>query len=205
MKRKLKKKKKSWTLVLAALFAGFGCVLVILFVSQMPTMLPYVTLQLSDRAIAFLESVASPIRMARLSFMPPDKQIELPVYGVKLVSVSDTWQAPRGNERVHEGQDIFAPRGTPVFSGTYGFVRRISVNTLGGKHILITGAGGRRYYYAHLNEFAQGLKVGQEVGTGTVLGFVGNTGNAITTPPHLHFGMYQGRTAINPHPLLVDR
>ena len=52
---------------------------------------------------------------------------------------------------------------------------------------------------------ATGLRVGQEVWTDTMLGFVGNTGNAITTPPHLHFGVYEGREAINPFSLLRNR
>ena len=73
-----------------------------------------------------------------------------------------------------------------------------------------------RYYYAHLSGFAEGLEEGQYVTADTLLGFVVNTGNAITTPPHLHFGIYAGESypesyltcdwdAENPYPLLVDR
>ncbi len=103
------------------------------------------------------------------------------------------------------GQDMFAPKGTPVFSAVHGYVRRTGTNELGGNIVFVTGAGGRRYYYAHLDRIAHGLHAGQAVTTDTVLGFVGTTGNAITTPPHLHFGVYEGREAIDPLPLLRDR
>ena len=72
-------------------------------------------------------------------------------------------------------------------------------------------AGGYRYYYAHLSNYADDLREGQFVTTDTLLGYVGNTGNAVTTPPHLHLGIYTsepGRCdwdAINPLPLLVER
>jgi murein DD-endopeptidase MepM/ murein hydrolase activator NlpD len=67
------------------------------------------------------------------------------------------------------------------------------------------GAGGRSYYYAHLDSYAQGISVGNWVTTETVLGYVGTTGNAQGTPPHLHFGVYTSTGAINPLPLLKDR
>ena len=69
----------------------------------------------------------------------------------------------------------------------------------------IAGAGGRYYYYAHLDSYARGLAIGDRVTTRTVLGYVGTTGNAAGTPPHLHFGVYTANGAINPLPLLVDR
>ncbi|HJX90088.1 MAG TPA: M23 family metallopeptidase, partial [Pyrinomonadaceae bacterium] len=64
---------------------------------------------------------------------------------------------------------------------------------------------GRVYYYAHLNSYAPGLAKGDPVNTKTLLGYVGTTGNAQGTPPHLHFGIYTSDGAINPLPLLVDR
>ena len=74
----------------------------------------------------------------------------------------------------------------------------------------VAGAGSRRYYYAHLDAWAD-IEEGVAVTPETVLGFVGNTGNALTTPPHLHFGIYRGsrrtcdRQVFDPLPLLVDR
>jgi len=177
-----------------------------LVASNFPRMYPDQTLKIENALSSFITSITLPIKMARLSLQPVDTTILMPVYGKKVSGVANTWQADRdGGDRSHEGQDIFAAKGTPVFSGTYGYVRRISNTTLGGLNVMITGAGGRRYYYAHFDKVAEGLKVGQEVTVDTVLGFVGSTGNAKTTPAHLHFGMYQGREAINPLPLLVDR
>ena len=143
-------------------------------------------------------------KMAQLTLKAPDETLLMPVKGVKVKQIADTWGAPRSGGRNHHGQDIFAKRGTPVFSATEGFVLRIGESELGGKNVFIYGAGGRRYYYAHLDDFAPELKVGDEVSNDTIIGYVGATGNAKGTPPHLHFGIYGG-TPINPLMLLKDR
>ncbi len=141
----------------------------------------------------------------------PDTRLAMPVQGARVRQVANTFGAARSGWRIHEGQDIFAPRGTPVYSATSGFVWRIGQGQLGGLYVFVVGPGGRRYYYAHLERYAAGLKEGQKVTTRTLLGYVGNTGNARTTPPHLHFGVYSGsrRTCdykvIDPLPLLADR
>jgi murein DD-endopeptidase MepM/ murein hydrolase activator NlpD len=106
---------------------------------------------------------------------------------------------------VHEGQDIFAPKGTPVYSATEGYVYNIGENNLGGQTVSVIGAGGRSYYYAHLDSYAPHLAEGDYVTTQTTLGYVGTTGNAQDTRPHLHFGVYTAGGAINPLPLLTDR
>jgi murein DD-endopeptidase MepM/ murein hydrolase activator NlpD len=140
----------------------------------------------------------------------PDSQLLMPVEGVRLSGIADTWGAPRGGGRSHEGQDIFAAAGTPIYSATNGIVYRIGTSNLGGNIVFIVGAGNRRYYYAHLQDWAD-IQEGQSVTTDTVIGFVGNTGNARTTPPHLHFGIYSGsrrtcdRMVYDPLPLLVNR
>lgn len=151
------------------------------------------------------KQVSLPFKMAMLAAREPEAKILMPVSGVKVKNISNTWHAPRGQERRHEGQDIFAKRGTPVRSATEGYVVRIGESNLGGKVVFVTGAGGRFYYYAHLDRYADNLKVGYYVTPETVIGFVGNTGNAKTTPPHLHFGVYTSGGAINPLPLLADR
>lgn len=129
----------------------------------------------------------------------------MPVEGARARRVADTWHAPRSEERLHEGQDIFAPRGTPVYSATEGYVARAGENRLGGNVVYVVGAGGRGYYYAHLDSHAPGLAAGDHVTPETILGYVGTTGNAAGTPPHLHFGVYTPTGAINPLPLLTDR
>jgi murein DD-endopeptidase MepM/ murein hydrolase activator NlpD len=144
-------------------------------------------------------------RVARLSMEAPDRKLAMPLEDVSRRQIADTWHAPRGTDRVHEGQDIFAPKGTPILSATNGFVYNIGENNLGGQTVSVIGAGGRVYYYAHLDAYARGLAIGDRVSTRTVLGYVGTTGNAQGTPPHLHFGIYTSSGAINPLPLLTDR
>ncbi len=140
-----------------------------------------------------------------------DARLLMPVAGVRVRDVTDTWHAPRGGGRLHEGQDVFAPRGTPVRSATAGFVYRIDDLSLGGLSVTIVGAGGRRYFYTHLDAVPSDLREGQWVTPETTIGTVGASGNAGATPPHLHFGVYGGDEracewlAIDPLPLLVDR
>jgi len=148
--------------------------------------------------------VTLPIKLAELQSQPPVTAIPVPVSGVALSEVADTWGAARSQGRTHEGVDIFAPRNTPVYAAAPGYVTRVGTNDLGGTIVFTTGPGGVRYYYAHLNDTAIGITVGTQVTTDTVIGFVGNTGNAQTTPPHLHFGIYKNGPQ-NPYSLLVDR
>jgi murein DD-endopeptidase MepM/ murein hydrolase activator NlpD len=136
----------------------------------------------------------------------PDRKLAMPLLEVEKGGIANTWHAPRGDSRLHEGQDIFAPQGTPIYSATSGYVRNIGENTLGGQTVSVIGAGGRSYYYAHLDSYAPRIREGDHVTTRTVLGYVGTTGNAAGTPPHLHFGVYApSGAAIDPLPLLADR
>lgn len=138
------------------------------------------------------------LRYASLLAAEPEAKIEIPIRKVTKKQISDTWGAPRGNDRQHQGQDIFAPRNTPVYSATKGYVWRIGENNLGGNTVWILGAGGRVFYYAHLEKQADNLQVGDEVSTDTILGYVGDSGNARGTPTHLHFGVYTTGGTINP-------
>ena len=144
-------------------------------------------------------------RVAKLYTQSPDTKIAMPLEDVAKKEVADTWGAPRGTGRRHEGQDIFAAKGTPILSATNGFIYKIGENNLGGQTVSVLGSGGRVYYYAHLDSYAKGIAVGDRVSKRTVLGYVGTTGNAQGTPPHLHFGIYSWTGAINPLPLLTDR
>ena len=130
--------------------------------------------ELSDAA----RNTTLPFKMAMLAAKEPETQIAMPLRDVKVNNIANTWQAPRPNERAHQGQDIFAPRGTPIYSATEGYVYRIGENALGGNTVWIVGAGGRYYYYAHLDKYAENLKPGDYVTTQTVVGYVGTTGNA---------------------------
>ncbi len=143
----------------------------------------------------------------------PDPALLMPIAGVRVSDIVGTWGAARGGGLKHAGQDIFARRGTPVLSATIGTVWMIGASVRGGTWVYVLGAGGRRYYYAHLERVAAGLKEGQKVSTSTVLGTVGTTGDAEDTPPHLHFALF-GRPhqdgpcrfpAFDPLPLLRNR
>ncbi|HOB66931.1 MAG TPA: M23 family metallopeptidase [Ottowia sp.] len=135
--------------------------------------------------------------------MDPPVALPLPVDGVAARRIADTWHGPRdGGARLHEGTDIFAPRGTPVRSATVGIVASIRDGGLGGRQVWVLGPARERHYYAHLDDWAPGLSVGDVVQPGTLLGFVGTTGNAQGTPPHLHYGIYGADGALNPWPLL---
>lgn len=90
--------------------------------------------------------------------------------------------------RSHEGIDIFASRGTPVIAAAEGRVTKVAETPLGGKQVWVRN-GKYAFYYAHLDSTA--VAKGDEVSRKQILGTVGNTGNAITTPPHLHFGIYR--------------
>jgi murein DD-endopeptidase MepM/ murein hydrolase activator NlpD len=145
------------------------------------------------------------VHVAQLYVKDPDKKLAMPVQDVEKKAITNTWHAPRDGSRLHEGQDIFAPRGTPILSATEGYVAHIGDNSLGGQTVSVVGAGGRSYYYAHLEAYAPHLAEGDYVTTQTVLGYVGTTGNAAGTPPHLHFGVYAPGGAMNPLPLISDR
>lgn len=114
-----------------------------------------------------------------------------PVSGATNRSIGSFYGADRdGGRRRHEGVDIFAPKGTPVIAPTTGQVSRVGTNTLGGKVVWMRDQQrGHSYYFAHLD--SQLVQSGRRVQQGDTLGLVGNTGNARTTPPHLHFGIYQ--------------
>lgn len=152
------------------------------------------------------QEIALPYHIARLSLQDPDERLPVPVYGIPLDAVGNTWGAARKEGRTHEGTDIFAGRGTPVFSATKGIVIRLNIGTRGGRNVMVVGPAGLYYYYAHLERIAGGINRGVRVTEDTVLGFVGNSGNATGTPPHLHFGIYPRQwEAINPYPQLIDR
>ena len=176
-----------WVRRFSKLFAVFAVALLL-----------FVVTGASDRLVLYA-------RILKLYTQAPDTKLAMPLEDVRKQAIADTWQAARGEGRKHEGQDIFAPKGTPILSATSGYIYNIGENNLGGQTVSVISKGGRVYYYAHLDSYARGIKIGDRVSTRTVLGYVGTTGNAQGTPPHLHFGVYTSHGAINPLPLLTDR
>ncbi len=125
--------------------------------------------------------------------------LAFPVDGVGPTAILSRYGASRdGGRRSHRGVDIFAPRGTPVLAAAVGRVSRVDTTNLGGYVVWLREEGTRHsLYYAHLDR--QLVEEGQRVAPGDTLGLVGNTGNARTTPPHLHFGIYRrGEGALDP-------
>ena len=135
--------------------------------------------------------------------MPPPEALSMPVRDVQASRIADTFGAPRGADRSHEGVDIFAPRGTDVLSATPGIVAAVREGGLGGRQVWVLGPARERHYYAHLDDWAEDIEVGDIVLPGTPLGTVGDTGNARGTPPHLHYGVYRADGAYDPLPLLL--
>ena len=138
----------------------------------------------------------------KLQMMRLDSRLPVPVKGISRTQLRDTWGAARSQGRSHEGIDIMAERGTKVYSATEGLVADLRNNNLGGKVIWFLGTSGSWQYYAHLDGHKRGLHVGDYVRKGDLIGYVGNTGNARHTAPHLHYGIYlngKGRGAVNPY------
>ncbi|RDW18762.1 peptidase M23 [Oceanobacillus arenosus] len=128
-------------------------------------------------------------------------------------SYRSTWGARRGfgGLRIHEGTDIFAGYGTPIKSTTYGVVELMGWNLYGGWRVGIRDIYNIYHYYAHMNGYSEGLKVGQVVKPGDVLGSVGSSGygppgTSGKFPPHLHYGMYKdngySEWSFDPYPYL---
>lgn len=113
--------------------------------------------------------------------------------------IGSKFGAPRdAGARSHHGIDIFARRGTPVVAAASGVVNRVNETNIGGKVVWVRDVFGNSLYYAHLD--SQTVSSGMRVDVGDTLGFVGNTGNARTTPPHLHFGVYRrGEGPMDPY------
>ncbi|HLE55584.1 MAG TPA: M23 family metallopeptidase [Rhodothermia bacterium] len=142
----------------------------------------------------------------------PRGSIQMPVVGVGASELTDTFLQARGGGRTHRALDILAPRGTPVVAAVDGTIRKIFNSKAGGLTIYqFDRAEERVYYYAHLDRYANGLQEGWFVQQGTVIGYVGTTGNAAGTP-HLHFAVevlpptkewWKGEP-INPYPLLTE-
>jgi murein DD-endopeptidase MepM/ murein hydrolase activator NlpD len=146
------------------------------------------------------------LRGGRVTFdLAAHASLGFPVVGRDMAAIRSGFGAERdAGAREHQGVDIFAPRGTPVVAAVAGRVSRVNWNRLGGRVVWLRETRyDRRLYYAHLD--SQAVRTGMVVNPGDTLGFVGNTGNARTTPPHLHFGIYmRGVGAVDPYFHLLD-
>ena len=138
----------------------------------------------------------------------------VPVAGFPADKLKSDFTDPRSGGRAHGAIDILAPRGTPVIAATDGRIRKLFTSKAGGLTIYQYDAAEELcYYYAHLDRYADGVREGMSVRAGDVIGYVGITGNAPPTAPHLHFAVtrllptkewWKGE-AIDPYPLLTGR
>ncbi|MBB6132559.1 murein DD-endopeptidase MepM/ murein hydrolase activator NlpD [Massilia aurea] len=138
----------------------------------------------------------------------------VPVQGIKSAQLTDTFYQPRGEQRQHEALDIMAPTGTPVVAVADGKVAKLFHSKPGGLTVYQFDPTGQfAYYYAHLDRYADGIAEGMEVKRGTLIGYVGVTGNSDPNAPHLHFAVvaltpekqwWKG-TPLNPFPLMSDQ
>jgi murein DD-endopeptidase MepM/ murein hydrolase activator NlpD len=131
-----------------------------------------------------------------------------PVYGPS--SFSDDFGAPRADTMWHHGNDIFAPKGAPILAVAEGTLFLVGWNSVGGNRFWLRDLQGNEFYYAHLSAFSPLAQDGAHVKAGDVIGFVGDSGDATGTPPHLHFEVhpveflwkgYDG--VVNPYPYLL--
>jgi len=143
-----------------------------------------------------------------------ERNLQIPVQGITAAQLRDTYNAARSGGRVHDAIDIHAPRGTPVLAANDGVVIKLHSGARGGLSLYQLDTDGRtRYYYAHLDAYAQGVHQGVPVRKGQVIGYVGDTGNAQPGDCHLHFSIailsnasrWWGGTNVNPYDVLHDQ
>jgi murein DD-endopeptidase MepM/ murein hydrolase activator NlpD len=141
-------------------------------------------LALTDRALRIsLEPRMVPV-------IASTEGLVIPVAGVRAAELRNSWGAARSGGRAHKGVDIFAKEGTPVLAAAAGVLVNRDSNGVGGLSLYQRGADGRIvYYYAHLSGTRAGLKVGDLLAPGDVIGYVGRTGN-VSGAAHLHFAAF---------------
>ena len=140
--------------------------------------------------------------------------LHLPIAGIRAEDLRSDFNEPRSGGRRHEAIDIRAPRGTPVLAVADGMIRKLFTSKAGGLTIYHYDETEKTcYYYAHLDRYADGIREGMRVTRGTVIGYVGTTGNAPPDTPHLHFAIHRLPSTkewwkgepIDPYPLLTGR
>ena len=139
------------------------------------------------------------------------RHLALPLPDLDRGDLRDTFDEMRGGTRRHEALDIVAPRNTPVLAVEDGTVAKLFLSKAGGLTLYqFDPTATYAYYYAHLERYADGVKDGDRVERGQVIGYVGTSGNAPPDAPHLHFAIFkltdakrwwQG-TALDPYPIL---
>jgi peptidoglycan LD-endopeptidase LytH len=140
--------------------------------------------------------------------------IIIPVQGVSVAHIRNSFDETRGSDRKHEATDIIAPKGAPVLAVDDGTIEKLFFSEAGGITLYqFDPTKQYSYYYAHLDRYADTIREGMTVKRGDVIGYVGTTGNAPPQTPHLHFGIFKldpdkrwwHGTPLNPYPLLINQ
>lgn len=117
---------------------------------------------------------------------------------------TNDWLFPRPGGRSHQGIDLFATRGTPLVAVADGSLFNVGYNGLGGWRLWLRDGAGNAFYYAHLSAYSPAAVEGASVARGTVLGYVGDSGDARGTSPHLHFEIHPGGAGpVPPYPIVT--
>lgn len=158
--------------------------------SETATPVPVVPTTLPAPPPAGLGSADPPLLQTDLDRLR-GRALMIPVQGIEGKGLHDNFNDDRGGRR-HQAIDIMAPRGTPVLAVGDGRVEKLFTSIPGGLTIYEFDPKSEYcYYYAHLDHYAAGLEAGKTVHRGEVIGYVGSTGNASSTAPHLHFQIFR--------------
>ena len=140
--------------------------------------------------------------------------LRLPIDGIDIESFKGGFDERRGGDRPHEAVDMLSPRNTPVHAVENGTIAKLFYSKAGGLTIYQFDPSGRYcYYYAHLERYADGLRDGQTIAKGDVIGYVGTSGNAPPDTPHLHFAVFELKgdrkwwqgTAVDPYRVFKEK
>jgi hypothetical protein len=160
----------------------------------------------ADEAILLASHRGDSTLQRKINALDDDREDEFPIpvlFGVRVRDLTENFADPRdGGDRSHEGLDIMAPRGAYVVSPTEAVVRSIGTGDRSGKYVYTANPGDETFRYMHLDDVADGLRVGDELDAGDLIGYVGNTGNASGGAPHLHFETRGDDGAEDPFPRL---
>ena len=174
---------------------------------------PAPTVARSGPVVTVKPENAPPVAVAQQVQVSPSG-LAIPVVGVKVDQLVDTFDAARSQGRRHDAIDIMSAEGTPVIAVADGVVEKLFTSVRGGLTIYQRSPDKKfEYYYAHLSAYAPGLQEGQQIKRGQVIGRVGHTGDASPEGPHLHFAIntmgptdrWWNGTPINPYPLLAGK
>lgn len=130
-----------------------------------------------------------------------NKVVDVPVpilFGITPENLTRNFGDPRGDGRIHEGLDIMAPQDAPIVTPTDAVVIRVGTGASAGNYVYTANPGGETFAYLHLSSFAPNIQEGDEIKKGALIGYVGDTGNAVGGAPHLHFEIRDNNGFIDP-------